>query len=68
MQYGQNHKFGFEYLANYANDAAYREKTRGRLNWVIFVDVANKCARTQTHTDWYEYWQEDKGREEWLAV
>lgn len=28
MQIGQTHKFGNEYLANYANEAAYREDTR----------------------------------------
>lgn len=33
MQYGQTHKFGNLYLANYANEAAYREDTRRLPQW-----------------------------------
>lgn len=39
MQYGQTHKFGNLYLANYANEAAYREDTRRLPNGEIFMDI-----------------------------
>jgi len=57
MQYGQVHKFGNLYLANYANEAAYREDTRRWSNGDIFKDIVKKCARTLTHRDWCGYWQ-----------
>src|SRR5450830_1228404 len=64
MQYGQVHKFGNEYLANYANEAAYREDTRRWANGRIFNDIASKCAKTKTHRDWCGYWQGNKRMEE----
>lgn len=66
MQYGQIHKFGNEYLANYANEAAYREDTRREPNGAIFMDIVKKCAKTLTHRDWCGYWQGNKRGEERL--
>lgn len=68
MQYGQVHKFGNEYLANYANEAAYREDTRRWPNGRIFNDIATKCANTKTHHDWCGYWQGNKRLTERLAA
>jgi len=68
MQYGQVHKFGNLYLANYANEAAYREDTRRWSNGKIFDDVLRKCVRTQTHRDWCGYWQGNKRTKERLAA
>jgi len=67
MQYGQVHKFGNLYLANYANEAAYREDTRRWPNGKIFNDIARKCAATRTHHDWCGYWQGNKRSTERLA-
>lgn len=67
MQYGQVHKFGNLYLANYANEAAYREDTRRWANGRIFTDIAKKCARTLTSHDWCGYWQGNKRQAERLA-
>lgn len=60
MQYGQTHKFGNLYLANYANEAAYREDTRRQPNGQIFQDITKKCAHTKTSRDWCGYWQGNK--------
>lgn len=68
MQYGQVHKFGILYLANYANEAAYREDTRRWSNGEIFVDVLSKCVVTKTHHDWCGYWQGNKKPMERLAA
>lgn len=68
MQIGQTHKFGILYLANYANEAAYREDTRRQSNGEIFLDISKKCARTRTHHDWCGYWQGNKRNEERLAA
>ena len=68
MQYGQMHKFGNLYLANYANEAAYREDTRRWPNGKIFADIATKCAKTKTHHDWCGYWQGNKWQQERLAA
>ena len=68
MQYGQTHKFGNEYLANYANEAAYREDTRRWSNGAIFMDILGKCLKTQTHHDWCGYWQGNKRGAERLAA
>lgn len=68
MQYGQVHKFGNLYLANYANEAAYREDTRRWANGRIFNDIVKKCAVTRTHHDWCGYWQGNKRRQERLAA
>jgi len=68
MQYGQVHKFGNLYLANYANEAAYREDTRRWSNGDIFTDITKKCAKTRTNHDWCGYWQGNKRNEERLAA
>ncbi len=68
MQYGQVHKFGNLYLANYANEAAYREDTRRWSNGAIFNDIAKKCAHTRTNNDWCGYWQGNKRQAERLAA
>jgi transposase-like protein len=68
MEIGQTHKFGLRYLANYANEAAYREDTRRLSNGEIFRDILTKCTRTQTHRDWCGYWQGNKRRDERLAA
>jgi transposase-like protein len=68
MQYGQTHKFGNLYLANYANEAAYREDTRRWANGEIFADIMKKCARTATNRDWCGYWQGNKHQVERLAA
>jgi transposase-like protein len=68
MQYGQVHKFGNLYLANYANEAAYREDTRRWSNGAIFNDILKKCVRTRTHHDWCGYWQGNKRQAERLAA
>lgn len=68
MQYGQVHRFGIEYLANYANEAAYREDTRRWTNGKIFDDIVRKCARTKTHHDWCGYWQGNRRMTERLAA
>ena len=68
MQYGQVHKFGNLYLANYANEAAYREDTRRWANGAIFTDIVKKCAKTRTHHDWCGYWQGNKRQAERLAA
>lgn len=68
MQYGQMHKFGNLYLANYANEAAYREDTRRWSNGKIFLDIVKKCAESLTNRDWCGYWQGNKRQEERLAA
>mgnify|MGYP001258158730 CR=1 FL=1 len=68
MQLGQNHKFGTLYLANYANEAAYREDTRRRSNGEIYLDIVSKCAKTRTSHDWCGYWQGNKRGQERLAA
>lgn len=68
MEIGQTHKFGLRYLANYANEAAYREDTRRQSNGDIFRDILAKCTRTSTHRDWCGYWQGNKRLHERLAV
>ena len=68
MEIGQTHKFGLRYLANYANEAAYREDTRRLSNGEIFRDILSKCAHTPTHRDWCGYWQGNKRRQERLAA
>ncbi|MFZ6800381.1 IS1595 family transposase [Undibacterium sp. Di24W] len=68
MQYGQTHKFGNLYLANYANEAAYREDTRRMSNGDIFDDICEKCVQTKTHHDWCGYWQGNKRTAERLAA
>jgi hypothetical protein len=68
MEIGQTHKFGLHYLANYANEAAYREDTRRLSNGEIFRDILSKCARTHTHRDWCGYWQGNKRGAERLAA
>ena len=68
MEIGQTHKFGLRYLANYANEAAYREDTRRQSNGEIFRDILTKCARTHTHRDWCGYWQGNKRLHERLAT
>jgi transposase-like protein len=68
MQYGQTHKFGNLYLANYANEAAYREDTRRLPNGEIFMDVVKKCALTRTNRDWCGYWQGNKRQAERLVA
>ena len=45
-------QFGLRYLANYANEAAYREDTRRQSNGEIFRDILSKCMTTRTHRDW----------------
>ena len=60
MQYGQTHKFGNLYLANYANEAAFREDTRRQSNGAIFLEVTKRCAKTRTSRDWCGYWQGNK--------
>lgn len=68
MQYGQTHKFGNLYLANYANEAAYREDTRRQDNGGIFDDICKKCMKTLTSFDWCGYWQGNKRQAERLAA
>lgn len=68
MQLGQMHKFGNQYLANYAHEAAYREDTRRMPNGEIFTDITRKCAHTKTSRDWCGYWQGNRRREERLAA
>lgn len=68
MYIGQHHHFGLSYLANYANEIAYREDTRRWSNGEIFRDILTKCARTPTHRDWCGYWQGNTGRPERLAA
>jgi transposase-like protein len=52
MQIGQHHHFGLAHLANYANEAAYREDTRRWSNGQIFTDILSKCAHTRPQRDW----------------
>lgn len=68
MQLGQMHKFGNQYLANYANEAAFREDTRRRSNGDIFMEISRRCAHTRTSHDWCGYWQENKRQTERLAA
>ena len=68
MQYGQTHKFGNLYLANYANEAAFREDTRRQSNGAIFLEVTKRCARTRTSRNWCGYWQGNKREAERLAA
>ena len=68
MQIGQVHKFGLLYLANYANEAAYREDMRRCSNGEIFGDILRKCIGTFTHHDWCGYWQGNKRLTEKLAT
>jgi hypothetical protein len=56
----QQNQFGNLYLANYANEAAYREDTRRMSNGDIFDDISEKCATTPTSRDWCGYWQGNK--------
>ncbi|WP_286364340.1 transposase [Acinetobacter wuhouensis] len=66
LQLGQMHKFGVMYLANYANEAAYREDTCRWSNGEIFTDILTKCVQTRTHKDWCGYWQGNKRKAERL--
>jgi transposase-like protein len=66
MQLGQHHQFGQSHLANYANEAAYREDTRRWSNGAIFRDILTKCARTPPQRDWCGYWQGNTRRPERL--
>ncbi len=68
MHIGQHHKFGLSHLANYANEAAYREDTRRWSNGDIFKDILTKCARTPPHRDWCGYWQGNTRRPERLGA
>lgn len=68
MQYGQMHRFGNLYLANYANEAAYREDMRRCSNGDIFQDIGRKCARTRASRDWCGYWQGNRRDAERLAA
>jgi transposase-like protein len=68
MQIGQHHHFGLAHLANYANEAAYREDTRRWSNGEIFYDILTKCAHTPPHRDWSGYWQGNTRRPERLAA
>ena len=68
MQIGQHHHFGLAHLANYANEAAYREDTRRWSNGEIFTDILSKCAHTRPHRDWCGYWQGNTRRPERLAA
>lgn len=68
MQYGQMHKFGNLYLANYANEAAFREDTRRQSNGAIFLEVTKRCAKTRASNDWCGYWQGNKRLAERLAT
>lgn len=68
MQLGQMHKFGNQYLANYANEAAFREDTRRRSNGDIFMEISRRCAHTRTSHDWCGYWQGNKRQSERLAA
>lgn len=65
--WGQMHKFGVMYLANYANEATYREDTRRWSNREIFTDILTKCAQTRTHQDWCGYWKGNKRKTERLV-
>jgi len=67
MQYGQCHKLGNLYLANYANEAAYREDMRRKPNGAMFQDITKKCAHTKTSRNWCGYWQWNKRQAERLA-
>ena len=68
MQFGQHHHFGLAHLANYANEAAYREDTLRCSNGEIFQDILSKCAHTRPHRDWCGYWQGNTRRPERLAA
>lgn len=68
MQYGQVHKFGNLYLANYANEAAFREDTRRLSNGAIFMEITQRCAKTRTSLDWSGYWRGNKRQAERLAA
>lgn len=68
MQYGQMHRFGNLYLANYANEAAFREDTRRQSNGTIFIEVTKRCAKTRASNDWCGYWQGNKRQSERLAA
>ena len=68
MQYGQCHKLGNLYLANYANEAAYREDMRRTPNGAMFQDITSKCAHTKTSRNWCGYWQGNKRLAERLAA
>ena len=68
MEIGQTHKFGLRYLANDANEAAYREDSRRQSNGEIFRDILTKCTRTSTHRDWCGYWQGNKRLQERLVA
>jgi len=67
MHIGQYHKFGLGYLANYANEAAYREYNRRMSNGDMFKDILGRCAASKPSRDFSGYWQGNKRREA-LAV
>jgi transposase-like protein len=68
MQYGQVHKFGNQYLDNYANEAAYREDNRRMSNGVMFLDIMDKCVGTRVSRDFCGYWQGNKRHAERLVA
>ena len=68
MQYGQVHKFGNQYLDNYANEAAYREDNRRMSNGVMFMDIVDKCAGSRVSRDFCGYWQGNKRHAERLVA
>jgi len=57
LQYGQCHKLSNLYLANYANEIAYREDNRRVSNGTMMLDIASKSINTATHNEWTGYWQ-----------
>ncbi|KMK50994.1 transposase [[Actinobacillus] muris] len=58
MYYGQMHKMSNLYLLGYANEVAYREDNRRKLNDWQFKDVLSKCLNTTNeNNEWCSYWQ-----------
>lgn len=57
MQYGQYHKLGNLYLAEYANEIAYREDTRRLDNGFIFRDILKRCLDNGISNEFCGYWQ-----------
>lgn len=55
MQIGQVHKISNKYLAEYANEIAYREDMRTAPNGAVIKDVLSKCLNTKTDKHWCGY-------------
>ena len=68
FQHGQIHRMGQLYIANYANEIAYREDNRRTSNGSMFADIFEKCMETIQSNEWTGYWQGNHRISERLGI